>query len=114
LAGFFTQKITGDKMSNMQIAQTIQSQLGGRRFSVMTGAKNYVGGDNYLSFKVSSRMCRNKATHVKITLDQTDTYTVAFLACRGTSIRQISEHNFIYGEQLQTVFSSETGMATSL
>jgi len=35
-------------MIEQGIAQTIIAQLGGRRFIAMTGARNLIGGENYL------------------------------------------------------------------
>ena len=58
-------------MSNLQVANTILRQLGGHRFKIMTGAKNLIGDENSLTFKVASPIC----THVKITLNGLDLYT---------------------------------------
>ena len=32
----------------MQVAQTILQQLGGNKFVVMTGSKNFIAGENFL------------------------------------------------------------------
>ena len=59
----------------MQIAQTIQSQLGNGCF-FMLGASNLVAHDDGLSFRFKG--CR-KANYCKVTLDASDTYTMEFL-----------------------------------
>lgn len=96
---------------------TIYTQLGGTRFAVMTGACNLVGSDKDLSFKVPSCMCKNKATHVRIRLEEpTDTYTVEFLrfSPRALSFTTISKHEGIQAHALQTLFTEQTGLDTHL
>lgn len=99
-------------MSNMQIAQTILEQLGGKRFIIMTGAKNLGAGENYLSFKIG----RNPkgVTHVKITLTPMDLYDMEFFKVRGTSFKKVSEIDGVYFDQLQDIFTDRTGLYTSL
>ncbi|MBR5728838.1 MAG: hypothetical protein IKX61_01335 [Prevotella sp.] len=58
------------------IAQTILSQLGGRQFVAMTGAKNLVAMDNGLRFKIGRNASR--ANLVKVILRGDDTYTMQF------------------------------------
>jgi hypothetical protein len=97
----------------MQIANTILSQLGGHRFIAMTGAKNLLGGDNNLSFKIGRNAC--KVTHVRITLTPADLYDVEFFAIRGTHARKtLATVEGIYADQLAEVFIDHTGMAVAL
>lgn len=59
------------------IAQTILQQIGGRRFSTMTGSKNFIDLGNGLRMSLA----RNKtsANRLEIILDrETDTYTMKF------------------------------------
>lgn len=97
----------------MNAAQTILAQLGGNRFCAMTGASGLVGGDNMLQFKIG-RGAVNKANTVRVELDDSDTYTIKFYSVRGVNVREISEHSMVYADSLQSVFTQETGMATSL
>jgi hypothetical protein len=103
-------------MANLEVAQTILQQLGGRRFLTMTGARNLVGSSNTLSFKLPR--AAKKITHVIVTLDPSDTYTVEFLNCRTTPKRMIREtvasHADVYAEDLDSIFTSETGLYTRL
>lgn len=99
-------------MTNV-IAQTILEQLGGRRFVAMTGTKDFVSGENYLKFKLP-RGVKNKATHVMITLQPNDTYFVEFLKWNGKGLvfKAVSQHNEIYCNTLQELFTTETGFYT--
>ena len=36
----------------MEVAREILKQLGGNKFRMMTGAKNFVAGENYLTMKI--------------------------------------------------------------
>lgn len=100
-------------MSNA-IAQTILDQLGGNRFIAMTGAKNLVAGSNMLQFDIG-RGAINKANKVRVTLQSSDTYMVEFFYLRGVNCRTIgSAINGVYADQLQNVFTKETGLDTHL
>lgn len=96
----------------MNTAQTILSQLGGNKFIAMTGAKNFCTNGRDISFKVMRNA--SKVTHVNITLDPSDTYTVKFLKVRGCDIKTISEREGVYWDSLQSVFEQNTGLRTSL
>lgn len=101
-------------MSNTQIAKTIASQIGNRAF-VMMGASNFVADIDSLSFKVG----RNPkgVTHIDITLDPSDSYTVEFLRCnlRAKEIRKVlGTYDDVYVEELHSLIESETGLALSL
>lgn len=104
--------------SDMTVAKEIYNQLGGMRFLVMTGAKNLVGGDRFLSFKVPGNMTKKGINVIKVTLDSDDTYTVEFkrLRSRGASIGliEIDRISGVYNENLISVISSVTGLALSI
>jgi hypothetical protein len=103
-------------MSN-QVAETILQQLGGRRFLVMTGAKNLVGGSNRLTFQVPNAKCNGKRiTGVWITLEPSDTYTVeaVYFDRRNVEHKIIDKREDVYCDQLQAVFTQLTGLDTHL
>lgn len=100
-------------MSNLQVANTILAQLGGRRFIAMTGAKQFLGDENSLRFCIG-RGAVNKANKVQIELMPSDTYTVRFYHYRRPEAKLISEHDGVYWDDLQTLFTRETGMYTHL
>ena len=100
-------------MSNtIQVAETILEQLGGSMFVAMTGAKNIVGDDTMIQFKVG----RNNAgiTNVRIVLNAFDTYTVTYYRIRGISITEVSMDDCVFAEDLRRVFEERTGLYTSL
>ena len=94
------------------VAQTILAQLGGRRFTVMTGAKLLVDLGNGLQFKLPSTrdFVRDGINCVRVILEASDTYTVEFYK----SSKLISTHADVYAENLRDVFTATTGLYTSL
>jgi hypothetical protein len=102
--------------SNTQIATTILEQLGGRRFVMMTGAKNLIAHPNALSFKLpgGGGFAKDGINYVKITLDPSDTYTVEFSRVRGRTVKTLHTVSDIYAENLRDVFTRATGLQTSL
>lgn len=104
---------------NKEIAGEILRQLGGNKFIAMTGAKNFFCDDKgNIGFKIG-RNCSN-VNYVSIKLNSLDLYDMKFEAVRlsrkdfSTSRKVIAEHNGIYNDQLQEIFTSVTGMHTKL
>lgn len=98
--------------TDMSVSTEILRQLGGYRFNAMTGASNFVGDTNSLTFKIGKNA--KKVTHVRITLSPTDLYDVEFLRIRKLEIELISKANGVFFDQLQKIFTEHTGMDTSL
>jgi hypothetical protein len=120
------------KAPDLIVARTILEQLGGQRFVVMTGAKNFIGGPDSLSFKIpKTRRIRG----VRITRTPADTYTVEFFtwgrrARQVHKVRRTREQKDsggrygcldtvatvedVYAGQLRDVFTRVTGLQTSL
>jgi len=97
---------------NFEQAQIVIDQLGGNKFTAMTGAKNFIYGPSGLSFKIG-RNCYGANT-VRIKLEPTDLYTVEFLKVSVKGIKVVSSHNNVYCDQLQELFARKTGMYTHL
>lgn len=103
-----------------EIARIILEQLGGQRFKVMTGAKNFVYSDGNpdeisdLTFKVARNPC--KTTHVRIALKGDDTYRMSFLhwEARKMQFRLGLSIETVYAEDLRRDFKTGTGLETSL
>ncbi len=76
----------------MSVATTILEQLGGARFTMMTGAKNFVGSPNSLLMRLPG--------------------TPGFV--RGAKLKVVSTHGHIYADALQSLFTRETGLAVTL
>ena len=97
----------------MSVARTILEQLGGNKFAVMTGAKNFIDTGDGLSMKIG----RNKTSsnYLKITLNMMDLYDIRFsrVSPMGGE-RSVTEYNNVYNDSLVDVFEKHTGMYTSL
>ncbi len=102
----------------MAIADTILEQLGGRRFIVMTGAKNIMSDGPALVFQLPRRTAKDGINVVKIAHDPSDTYTMTFSkqsdARGGYRMTTVREMGGVYAGQLREIFESTTGLATSL
>lgn len=99
-------------MANMTTANTILEQLGGHRFIAMTGAKNFVGSDDMLAFSLPKNS--SKGNKMRVTLTPADTYTVEVFAIRGITVKALAVREDVYADSLQAVFTSMTGLYTSL
>lgn len=100
---------------DMTVANTILEQLGGGRFTMMTGAKNFVGDANSLRFAIMRNA--KKITHVAVVLEQNDIYKVTFWHVgRGASFKMeiVEEMGLVYAEDLQSRFTEATGLHTRL
>jgi hypothetical protein len=96
----------------MEIATTILNQLGGKRFIVMTGSKNFVTTKNGgLLMKLSRNA--SGAQYLKIELNGSDLYEMNFFSVRGIDIKQKAEFSGVYCDQLTNIFESVTGLYTS-
>lgn len=98
----------------MTVAQTIAEQIGNRAF-VMMGAKNILGGDDHLQFKIGQN--GKGVTHVTVTLASDDTYTVKFTRVgRAPSykITDLAEVSGVYVDSLKKTIEANTGLYLSL
>lgn len=105
-------------------AQTILNQLGGNKFIVMTGAKNFVALENGIKFNIGKNS--SKANTVKITVNGLDLYDVEFIkftpfkfniktgAIREEKIEVIERLEDYYDDMLQDAFTRVTGLYTHL
>lgn len=100
-------------MTDMTVANTILAQLGGARFKMMTGAKNFVGGADMLMFAIGTG-AKNKINKVRITLTADDLYNVEFFNIRGVNVKNIKKVEGVYFDMLQEVFTDATGFFTKM
>ena len=105
--------------TDMTVAQTILAQLGGNRFIVTTGAKNFTASPNCLSFHLANAKEANGVKYVKIRLNAFDTYDVEFLGPAPRAKRfeapEVKDYKEgVYADQLRAVFTAATGLVTSL
>lgn len=102
-------------MSNMTTVQSaIMQQVGGNKFCVMTGVKTIIAqGDNGLTFTIGGG-AKKRIKYFTVELQGDDTYKVMFRKIFKNELKTISEFSGIYCDQLQEIFTQETGMYTSL
>lgn len=100
--------------TNMEVAKTILSQLGGNKFIAMTGAKNFTASSDALSFKLPSNFAKKGINGVRVVLNGSDTYDITFLKIKGTKVSIADTANNVYASDLNGVFKSKTGLNTHL
>ena len=105
---------TGRENMSNNVAQTILAQLGGGKFLAMTGAKNLIAHESALSFKLPAGTSRDGSNYIKITLTAMDDYQIETLGVRGLKVTPKSFREGVYADNLQAVFTSVTGLDTSL
>ena len=97
--------------SDPTVSTIILAQLGGRMFCLMTGARDFV----YDSASLTCKLGRGaKGTHLRITLDASDTYTVETLRIRGATVTTVAEASMVYVDNLRDVVESQTGFYLSM
>lgn len=113
-------------MSNKEIADTILQQLGGGRFVVMTGSRDFIAIDNGLRMGLARNA--SKANRLEITLNGADLYDMKFyrytpwrFSTRGgkfteypEKITTVKEYKNIFFDQLEELFTETTGLYTRL
>jgi hypothetical protein len=102
---------------NLEVARTIAAQIGRGAFR-MLGAKDFVGDAKSLTFKIGRN--GKGVTHIRITLDPDDTYTVEFLAARRLKSppyferKVLSTSGDVYVDRLHRTIEYGTEMYTSI
>ena len=99
-------------MSNLTVAKTILTQLGGNKFVAMTGAKNLAGDENSLSMRIGRNS--SNSNYMKITLNSMDMYDIRFSRVVKYQEKNIKEYNNVFDDMLTKIFTSHTGMYTRL
>lgn len=93
-------------------ASTILKQLGGNRFIAMTGAKKFSFGPLGIGFKIG-RNCKS-INYIRINLNGLDLYDIEFIRIRKSNLKVIKKIDNIYNDQLQSTFTTYTGLNTHL
>lgn len=96
-------------MSNLNVAKTIAQQLGNQTLFLL-GARNLVGSDYSLSFKIGQNAKR--VTHIKITLTPMDVYTIEFFRIRAGKSTILETVEDVYVDMLHEVIEKGTGLYT--
>ena len=76
----------------------------------------FSAGKDYLQFEVPASLTKQKINKVKVTLTPDDTYTVTFLKWSRAKLEMttLATRENVYVDNLREVFTSETGLETSL
>lgn len=103
-------------MTDLRVAETILTQLGGGKFVAMTGARAFAGSADSLTFKLPKSPSGIRG--VRVTLTPDDLYTVTFYKWTGrvgaSDFVPVLEREGVYADQLRDVFTAATGLYTSL
>ncbi len=96
----------------MKTYEIILQQLGGNKFKVMTGSKDFYYDLNSLQMTLT----RNKigAKRLVITLTGSDTYTMEFWKINKKGMFLLKKLENVYCDMLQSIFTEQTGLYTSL
>jgi len=105
--------MTNETMTDLTVAKTILQQLGGRRFLLMTGARNIVGTSNSLTFRLPRNGTDGSNVWI-ITLDPSDTYHVETFFARAGACKKKSDFTDIYWDSLVELFERVSGFYTRL
>lgn len=104
------------EIDSKPIALEIIRQLGGNRFTVMTGCKPMVrgvdsAGHAYLEIKLTANKIR--AQWLSITLNGLDLYDMVFFKKnQDLEITIVKEYKNVYNDMLQDLFTEATGLYT--
>lgn len=108
-------------MTNKEVAETILSQIGGRRFITMTGAKNFVAIQQGLQLDLpkTPHYVRDGISRLHIVLTPMDeykitAYKITAYKIRGMNVKEISVTDGVHAPELAEVFTSLTGLDTHL
>ena len=109
---------------DQQKAQTILNQLGGSKFKVMTGVKNFLYAgvtETNKAFWLRMDIPRNAGgvNRLKVTLNANDTYTMHFYKQRIKNYTEViitkeTKYENIYFDKMKELFTEVTGMYTTL
>ena len=101
--------------TDLTVARTILTQLGGRGFKMMTGARDFIGMPMALKFRIP--MCGpkgRKINKINVELKADDTYHVTFGRIYGKTLTIVSDHEGIYAEDLRELVSLKTGLVLTI
>lgn len=101
------------------VAQTILQQIGGRRFAVMTGSRNFTDLGNGLLMSLAKNM--TSAIRLEIIYDEgADLYNMRFYRKTfskktfESKTKDIAKYEGVYFDMLEYIFTEVTGLYTRL
>jgi len=109
------------------VAETILSQLGGKRFIAMTGAKDIFSSEvndcPALQFKLPANFAKDSIVIVRIALNDNDTYDIEYMRMKRTKNAfgmfdtipvLVRKSENIYCDMLTRDFTENTGLQTRI
>lgn len=99
--------------ANLALNHLTLSHNGQSRIRVMIGANHLSSDENWVSFKFM-RGAANKSNYLKLTIEDTDLYSIEFIRIYGMKVSTIKKIEGLYSDQLKSVFEQETKLALSL
>lgn len=101
-------------MNKVEIAKTILAQLGGRRFTAMTGAKYFTAIESGLAFSLPARFAKRGINSIRVNLDASDTYTLECFKVKDVEFLKIDSMSGLYADDLGAAFTRMTGLDITL
>ena len=97
---------------NMQVAETIMSQLkqskvNGFPFFNYSGAKDFVGAENFLQFSIPNK---KRVAKIRIVLDAQDLYNLEFYKKKGFEMIKSKSVDGIFADQMVDIIVKELGI----
>lgn len=99
------------------IANEIWRQLGSQRFSLMTGCKPIVYGENDGKVFLLMSVGRNahSVNRFEVSYNEgTDLYEVRFMRKYGDTTKVVAKYTDVYCDMLCSLFEQHTGMTTAM
>jgi hypothetical protein len=117
--GYLSANESINEKLNQSQAKVLLKQLGGNKFIMMTGAKNFGLGPKGMGFKIGRNS--KKINYIRIDLDRgKDLYNMEFIRMArkkgelSPTMKVVKKIKGVYADQLQKMFTKYTGMYTSL
>lgn len=95
----------------MSVAETILQQLGGQRFTAMTGSKNYLADGNSLTVTLDEATDTYRMHFYKYTPGHLNKKTFEWVPDK---VVEVAEFDNVYCDMLQELFTRITWMYTRL
>lgn len=95
----------------MSVAETILQQLGGQRFTAMTGSKNYLADGNRLTITLDEATDTYRMRFYKYTAGRLNKKTFEWVPDK---VVEVAEFDNVYCDMLQELFTQVTWMYTRL
>ena len=97
---------------NMQVAEIIMSQLkqskvNGFPFFNYSGAKDFVGAENFLQFSIPNK---KRVAKIRIVLDAQDLYNLEFYKKKGFEMIKSKSVDGIFADQMVDIIVKEVGI----